>query len=118
MYFEEHEVRRLVTEVIDRLPGVELMFDTIPRWFSRKTIKGFARTKSYTTPRMPWGIDRDEIEPTLRRWTDRIGEVSVVSYGYARGLPRLAVSVFSQLPRLRNVPPSIVRLKTRAAHSG
>ena len=34
MYFEEAQVRRLFCAMVDRWPGVEILFDTIPRWFS------------------------------------------------------------------------------------
>lgn len=55
MYFDEPDVRTLVTAIVGRLPGVQLMFDAIPPWFSRKTMKGFAKTRNYTAPPMPWG---------------------------------------------------------------
>ncbi|MET0341377.1 MAG: class I SAM-dependent methyltransferase [Polyangiales bacterium] len=116
MYFEEAEVRRLVTTVAERLPGVTLMFDVIPPWFAKKTMsaKGFARTKTYTAPRMPWGIARDDVVPTLRSWTDRIVDVQTETYGYARGPMGIVTKVFGRLPKLRNVPPAIVRVQTRS----
>jgi O-methyltransferase involved in polyketide biosynthesis len=112
MYFDEADVRRLIAEICERFPGVELMFDTIPRWFSRKTLKGFAKTRHYTAPRMPWGIDCDEIEPTLRGFSSRIDEVTIVPYGAERGALGLLLKVLSRLPWLRNVLPSIVHLRT------
>lgn len=51
MYFSETEVRKLITSIVDRLPGVELMFDAIPPWFSRKTMKGFAKTATTRSAR-------------------------------------------------------------------
>lgn len=51
MSFEEADVRRLFTAIVDRFPGVELMFDTIPPWFSKKTLKGFRSAQPSTRHR-------------------------------------------------------------------
>jgi O-methyltransferase involved in polyketide biosynthesis len=52
MYFHEQDVRRLLVAVIERFPGVEIMFDVIPPWFSRKTLggRGFRMAKNYVAP--------------------------------------------------------------------
>lgn len=112
MYFDEADVRRLLTKIVDRFDGVELMFDTIPRWFSKKTLKGFGKTKHYIAPPMPWGVNRNEIEPLLRSWIPRISSVSIVPYGYARGFMLNLMSVMTRLPGLKNMPPTIVRVRT------
>lgn len=114
MYFEEKDVRRLVVAIVERFPGVELMFDTIPRWFSKKTLEGFRKTKHYTTPPMPWGVNHDEIEPLLRRWSDQIATVKTMPYGAFRGPLALYLRLFSRIPLLRNVPPTIVHVRTSA----
>lgn len=46
MYFEEADVQRLFTTIVERFPGVELAFDTIPRWFSAKTLRGFHKQRT------------------------------------------------------------------------
>ena len=33
------------------------MFDTIPEWLSKKTLRGLKLTRHYRTPHMPWGLD-------------------------------------------------------------
>lgn len=111
MYFEEADVKRLLVTAIERFPGAEILFDAIPPWFSRKTLAGFAPTKHYTAPRMPWGASRDELPPLLRRWSPRIADVSVASYGFFRGWRALMVRAFAAVPGLRNVPPTIVHLR-------
>lgn len=112
MYFEEREVRSLLQALFERFPGVELMFDAIPVWFSQKTLRGFQKTKFYRAPRMPWGIDHDAIEPTLRGWSRRVSRVSVEPYGVKRSLPGLALRLFSHLPKVRNWAPTVVRVST------
>ena len=99
-------------EVRERFPGVRIMFDTIPEWFARKTLKGYARTNSYTAPPMPWGVDRNRIEPLLRKWSGRVQDVELVSFGAMHGLPGLALKIASAIPWVRNCPPCIVHVRT------
>ena len=89
------------------------MFDTIPRWFSKETLQGFAKTKHYQSPPMPWGVNRNEIEPTLKSWSPRVERVEAMSYRAFRGLPGQLLPLFSRLPVLRNTTPTIVRVYTR-----
>lgn len=112
MYFEERDVCALLGALFERFPGVEVMFDTIPRWFSKKTLRGFYKTPNYRAPPMPWGINRGEIEPTLRGWSDRVHEVAIVPYGARRGVLGASLKICGGLPWLRNLPPSIVHVRT------
>jgi O-methyltransferase involved in polyketide biosynthesis len=73
MYFTPERVRQLFVSIADRFPGSEFVFDVIPRWFSDLTLLGLNQTASYRLPSMPWGINRDEVEPTLRRWHPSCG---------------------------------------------
>lgn len=114
MYFAEAEVQRLITAALERWRDVTLMFDVIPRWFSRKTLAGYARTPHYTAPPMPWGIDRHEITPTLRGWSRLVAAVEHRPYGYARGPLALLLPLFERLPGLRRMPPRIVTVRRRA----
>ena len=65
MYFEPLEVIRLLAMIADRMPGAMVFFDTIPPWFSRKTLSGFQVTRRYRAPRMPWGISVDDLPAFL-----------------------------------------------------
>ncbi|MEM9802965.1 MAG: class I SAM-dependent methyltransferase [Planctomycetota bacterium] len=56
MYFEEAQVKDLLRRIATALPGAEIFFDTIPPFFSKKTLSGFKVTDAYTAPRMPWGV--------------------------------------------------------------
>jgi O-methyltransferase involved in polyketide biosynthesis len=110
MYLEPARVRQLFTGIADRFPGVELVFDTIPRWFSQLTRMGLRQTAHYRLPSMPWGINRDEIEPTLRRWHPRVASVALLSYRSPRGLPRLFAEMTNQIPVARHQVPSLVHV--------
>ncbi len=84
MYFNAQDVERLLTACAERFRGGEMMFDTIPRWLSRKTLSGWRLTPNYTTPPMPWGIDVDE-QQALRRLHPNIVEVREVDIGRGQG---------------------------------
>lgn len=113
MYFEEADVKRLVRAIIGRFPGVTLMFDTIPPWFSKKTLRGFGTTKHYRAPPMPWGISRSDVGAELRRWSDDVVDVRAVPYGQMRGLGGAAMRWLRDAPVLRDIPPAIVEVRTR-----
>jgi len=115
MYFEEAQVRELLQAIAARLPGAELMFDTIPPWFSRKTLAGFDNTPHYRAPPMPWGISQRHIIPTLRRWLPRADGIEIVPYGFFRGFAGRLLPLFSRTPGLRNLLPGVVRLRLKAA---
>lgn len=110
MYLAPERVRQLFASIADRFPGSELVFDTIPRWFSHSTLLGLNLTASYRLPPMPWGINRDEVEPTLRRWHPRVATVVFLSYRSPRGLPRLFAEMTNQIPVARHGVPSLVHV--------
>lgn len=72
MYFREEEVRELLYRIVGHFRESLAMFDVIPVWFSRKSLKGVKITKTYTAPVMPWGLNYgeyswfDEIHPRCR----------------------------------------------------
>jgi O-methyltransferase involved in polyketide biosynthesis len=109
MYFEPSDVHRLLAACAERFRGSEMMFDAIPRWLSRKTLRGWRLTSRYTLPRMPWGLDVDE-QPTLRAIHPNIVAVRDVDIG--RGITflfRHVVPLFDHLPSaIRNKRPSLV----------
>ena len=65
MYFNEADVVRLLATIADHFPNATIYFDTIPPYFSRKTMNGFKVTRRYTAPQMPWGISVDDIPAFL-----------------------------------------------------
>ncbi|MEL6981473.1 MAG: class I SAM-dependent methyltransferase [Actinomycetota bacterium] len=106
MYFEESDVADLVATAMGRFDDVTLMFDTIPRFFSRKTMSGYNVTEEYIAPPMPWGIAPSAIEPTLKAWSAHVRTVELLPYGAFRGLAARAMPLF-RLPLLRNGAPTI-----------
>lgn len=56
MYFTREEALGLLTDCAARFPGGQVLFDTIPPWFSHRTRKGLDLTPAYRAPAMPFGI--------------------------------------------------------------
>jgi hypothetical protein len=110
MYLAPESARQLFAGIADRFPGSELVFDTIPRWFSHLTRLGLNQTAHYRLPSMPWGINRDEIEPTLRRWHPGVATIALLSYQSPRGLLRLMAGMTNQVPIGRHRVPSLVHV--------
>lgn len=113
MYFPPHEVERLMRAIAARLPVAELMFDTIPPWFSRRTTSatGLWRTRHYRTPPMPWGITWSAIEPQLQCWLgDRLRSVELQAYRRLRGFPGALMPLLARLPALREHAPAMAHV--------
>lgn len=109
MYLPEAEVRSLLIDLAARFPGAWIGFDTIPRWLSRKTMsaKGWRRTANYTTPPMPWGINRDEIAEQLRTWVPGVRSVRHEPWRFPRGLGRWLWGPLMRAPVLRSGTPTM-----------
>jgi O-methyltransferase involved in polyketide biosynthesis len=110
MYLEPAMIRTLFVNIGQRFPGAEMVFDTVPRWFSQLTLSGLDQTPHYRLPAMPWGINHDEVEPTLRGWLPDLGSVTLLDYPVPRGLPHLIAQLIDHLPFVRNEMPGLVHV--------
>jgi hypothetical protein len=110
MYLQPAMVQTLFTSIGCRFPAAEMVFDVVPRWFSHLTLLGFDQTPHYRLPPMPWGINRDEIEPTLGGWMPSLNSVTFLDYRMPRGWPHVMASMVHHLPFLRNEVPSLVHV--------
>lgn len=113
MYFEEAHVKTLIQQMLSYFEQGEVMFDVIPRWLSKKACseQGFKITPDYITPRMPWGINRNEAKPTIRAFSEHIQSVHEVQFNFPRGVWHWLVPVFSKLPVLKNILPGIYKVR-------
>ena len=100
MYFQESDVRRLLTDVADRFPGAEIFFDTIAPQVSQRTLRGLRVTKHYTAPPMPWGITIDTL-PDFLRSIPRLAPLSVASYADPFPKRTCLYSWLSHIPAIR-----------------
>jgi O-methyltransferase involved in polyketide biosynthesis len=60
MYLDPEDALRLIRDCAARFPGGQMMFDSIPRLFSQRTLKGFKLSNRYIAPPMPFGLSADE----------------------------------------------------------
>ncbi|WP_166905987.1 class I SAM-dependent methyltransferase [Mycobacterium sp. DL440] len=60
MYLEPADVRTLIADCAARFPGGRMVFDSIPHWVSRHTLKGLHLSNRYTAPPMPFALTADE----------------------------------------------------------
>ena len=111
MYFEECEVRYLLAMIADWFPGATIFFDTIPPNFSRKTLRGFNVTRRYTAPRMPWGIEVDNVATFL----DEIPGVrarKVMTYADPHPERTRFYSLLSRFSSMRRLAPGLAVAET------
>ena len=114
MYLDRPSVRRLLSGIAERFPGADLIFDVVPPWFSRLTVMGLQQTPQYRLPAMPWGIGRESIAATLRRWHWRFADCVFLDYGAPRGWALLLTHAMSEIPSARHELPSLVHVTTTA----
>jgi hypothetical protein len=110
MYLDRDKVQNLFSGIANRFPGSEMVFDVVPLWFSRLTLEGLQQTPHYRLPKMPWGINRDEIEPTLRSWSPGLTSVKFLAYRMPRGLPLIIAELMDRFPIVRHKVPSLVHI--------
>lgn len=108
MYFQPEEVEALVRDMAAAFPGGSFAFDYIPRWLARKTLRGWHRTPHYRTPPMPWGINRDEVMPTLAAWCGAGADLKDLPWHFPRGALRWFAPLCLALPPVaRHCPGSL-----------
>jgi O-methyltransferase involved in polyketide biosynthesis len=111
MYLEPADVARLIATCAERFPGGAMLFDAIPHWGSRLTLRGIQKTRAYRLPPMPWGIDANELA-TIRSFHPNIAEVRELDLGRGRGfLFRYVIPFLKKVPILGNKRPSFVLLR-------
>lgn len=114
MYFSEEEMARFARALAQRFPGAILMFDYISRSLSRRTLSkhGWMKTPYYRTPPMPWGVNRDELEPLFSRWLGQPVRVHNVTFVFPRGPLHWLIPMSEHyLPWLANHFPGVCWLQ-------
>jgi len=119
MYLPEGQVRTLLQDLAERFPGAWFTF-TIPRWLSRKTLRGWNKTAQYTTPKMLWCTNCCQIAQTLRAWVPMLDEVTKLRWWrFPRGVGRWLFPCMFATPILnRYAPPVITRIRFGESEKG
>ncbi|MGV9799436.1 class I SAM-dependent methyltransferase [Mycobacterium sp. NPDC003449] len=111
MYLEPDDVLNLIEDCAARFPGGRFMFDFIPHWFSRRTLRSFKLSDRYIAPAMPFGLTPDE----GLALPDRIPGVRAardVNYSPGRGIFKLLASpALDRVRLLRHNRPGMTLLE-------
>ncbi|WP_198017227.1 class I SAM-dependent methyltransferase [Methylocapsa acidiphila] len=110
MYLQPSEVQGLFVEIARRFPGADLIFDVVPRAMSELTLAGHRQTPHYVIPSMPWGLDRNEIESTLRQWHPGLKRIDFLPYRHPSRRPALFEKLLDKLSWRRNKLQSLVHV--------
>ncbi len=110
MYLDPSQVERLFKDLARRFPEAELLFDIVPRRLSESTLRGHAHTQDYVLPPMPWGLDHDEVAPTLRRWHPGLRALRFLPYRYPTRRPALIEDLLDRIVPGRTPPASLVQV--------
>ena len=110
MYLEPDEARTLIGFLAARFPGATLVFDSIPHWFSRKTLSGLTLANGYQTPPMPYALTYGEAEKLVE--IDGVAEVGDIALPPGRGVWKSSIlRRIGDLPLVRDVRPHLLRLR-------
>ena len=110
MYLDRTEVLSLITDCAQRFPGGQLFFDSIPKWFSERTVKGLHLTERYTAPPMPFSFSMTEAA-RLPREIPGVAGVRDLPLPQGRGVWRSRTfRVVMDLPVVRDWRPMMTLL--------
>lgn len=111
MYLEPEDSLSLIADCPARFPGGRLMFDSIPHWFSRRTLTGLRLSDRYLTPAMPFAMTADE-GLALAGSIDGVRRARDISLPPGRGLWKLAsLSTLDRIGAFRRARPSVTLLE-------
>jgi O-methyltransferase involved in polyketide biosynthesis len=111
MYLEPEDSLSLIADCAARFPGGQMMFDSIPPWFSRRTLKGLPLSARYRTPPMPFAMTADE-GLALAGSIDGVRTARDITLPRGRGVWRLAsLSSLDRVGAFRRARPSITLLE-------
>lgn len=111
MYFEREDVLALVADCARRFPGGRLMFDSIPHFFSAKTLRGARLSDRYIAPPMPTGFSVSEIARVFGA-IPNVAAVEDVDLPMGRGVwGSRTLRLLAKTPIVRDHRPSITLLR-------
>ncbi|UQE76714.1 class I SAM-dependent methyltransferase [Gordonia sp. PP30] len=110
MYLTPEEARGLIAFLAGRFPGGVLVFDSIPHWFSRKTLAGLKLSTGYQAPPMPFALTVSEAAALID--LPGVTEVTDLELPPGRGPWKTSLlRTLSSLPKIRDIRPSLTRVR-------
>jgi len=111
MYLRPEAVEALFKRLAETFPGAEIAFDVVPRSLSRATCTKQAAGQYFPVPPMPWGLDRNEIAPTLKSWHPGLKRLRFLPYRVPGRLPTWLGRIHDSLHHTRNDRPTLVQAR-------
>ncbi|QLL05623.1 class I SAM-dependent methyltransferase [Mycobacterium vicinigordonae] len=110
MYLDPDDALALIRDCAARFPGGQMMFDSIPHWFSRRTLKGLRLSERYTAPPMPFAMTADEGSALAERITGVRAAQDILLHP-GRGAYKVAPSpLLNRIGVIRRIRPSMTLL--------
>ncbi len=109
MYLQPAIVESLFRRLAARFPGAEIAFDVVPRWLADATLAGHKQSESFRLPPMFWGLNRNEIAPTLRRWHPGLRKLRFLPYRIPGRTPRFLAKLLDRFLSSRQCRQSLVQ---------
>jgi O-methyltransferase involved in polyketide biosynthesis len=110
MYLPRAEVLSLVADCARRFPGGQLIFDSIPAWYSERTLAGLRLSDRYTAPPMPFSLSVSQAR-RLPAEVEGVASAIDVSPPLGRGpWGSRTLRALANVPPLRDIRPAITLL--------
>lgn len=108
MYLPPDEALNLIADCAERFPGGQLIFDSIPRRYSRKTLRGLKLSERYTLPPMPFSLSTKQAHELTDR-VPAVRQVHKVPLPGGRGLWKLCgYRSLERLEPFRSMGPTVL----------
>lgn len=111
MYLEPEDSLGLIADCAARFPGGQMIFDSIPHWFSRRTLTGLRLSDRYLTPAMPFAMSADE-GLALAGSVEGVRRARDIALPPGRGVWKLAsLPALDRIGAFRRARPSVTLLE-------
>jgi len=112
MYLNEKDLRGLFQKISNEFPSSTILFDSLSKWLSDKTMspEGWKLTDTYTTPPMPFGVNKDKAQGVFQSWVSN-AKVEEVPWPLEKDnsfFMRNVAPLLIRLPMIQNLVPAMV----------
>ncbi|MGH4027754.1 class I SAM-dependent methyltransferase [Actinomycetota bacterium Odt1-20B] len=110
MYLRPGEVRDIIAACAERLPGGEMVLDSMPRWVTKATREGRLKVGRLTIPPMRWAMAADEREK-LRSAHPAVRDVRALTMPRGRGRLGRLIEHQHRVPMFRSISPAVTQVR-------
>jgi O-methyltransferase involved in polyketide biosynthesis len=111
MYLQPADVEALIARCAEAFPGGVMLFDVVPRWFSKLSALDFlAGPGRYIPPPMPWGMDAGRHDRLAKLHPTIASVRTVVPPATSGPLAGLFMPAVRRIPLARRGLPEVIRI--------